>query len=56
MLYNEFQVNLVFFETDSGRQPVQESLNDLSKPDRAKALIQLDALERHGSALREPHV
>lgn len=56
MLYNESRVELVFFQTEMGRQPVQEALDDLSKPDRARVLSYLSMLEQHGQSLKEPHV
>lgn len=48
--------NIIFYETQSGSRPVQEFLDKLSVKHHAKALRDIDVLEKYGTALTEPHV
>jgi len=48
--------SLEFFETESGRQPVQEFLERLPATDQARALRELDRLAEFGTALSFPEV
>lgn len=48
--------NIIFYEKEDGTVPVQEFLNKLSIKHQAKALRDIDVLEKYGSALTEPSV
>ncbi len=41
-------MKVTFFTTASGRSPVLDYIQDLSKPERARLLASLDQIERHG--------
>jgi phage-related protein len=56
MLYHRNTTRVIFYENENGRMPVREALESLSEPDQAKAAAHLALLEKHGHALREPHV
>jgi len=47
---------LVFYATANRRVPVQEFLDSLSKTEKAKVFIDLDALEEFGLTLKAPYV
>ena len=47
---------LTFYEKEDGTIPVQEFLDQLPVKHLAKALRDIDILEKYGIALREPHV
>ena len=44
-----------FYETSSGRRPVEEFLDSLDIKTRVKALDSLTLLEEFGNKLREPY-
>jgi len=48
--------NIIFYEKDDGTTPVQEFLDKLPEKHHAKALRDIDVLEKYGIALTEPHV
>ena len=48
--------NVIFYEKEDGSIPVQEFLDALPAKHRAKALRDIDLLEKYGIALTEPHV
>jgi phage-related protein len=48
--------NIVFYEKEDGSIPVQEFLEALPTKHRAKAIRDIDILEKYGTALTEPHV
>ena len=48
--------NIIFYEKEDGTTPVQEFLDKLPEKHHAKALRDIDVLEKYGSALTEPHV
>ncbi len=48
--------SLVYYETASGRCPVQEYLDNLDDREAAKILYDLDLLEDFGIELGAPHV
>ncbi len=48
--------NIIFYEKEDGTVPVQTFLDELPIKHRAKALRDIDILERYGTALTEPHV
>lgn len=41
-------MTVTFFKTPSGRSPVWDYIQALSKPERARVLEALDQIERHG--------
>jgi phage-related protein len=49
-------VEVIFYTSENGREPVLENLEALPEPDQAKAAAHLGLLERYGASLREPHV
>jgi putative addiction module killer protein len=49
-------VELVFFNTSTGRSPVIDAIRELDAPSRAKVGAFLRTLEEQGRKLREPHV
>ncbi|MBQ8804766.1 MAG: type II toxin-antitoxin system RelE/ParE family toxin [Tyzzerella sp.] len=51
---NIFKVEM--YKKESGRVPVMEFLMSLSPKLRAKAVRDIDLLQKHGSDLREPYV
>lgn len=46
---------IVYYETTTGHCPVQEFIMDLPKNIAAKALRDIDLLEKHGHELRDPY-
>jgi phage-related protein len=48
--------NIIFYEKEDGTIPVQEFLDKLSEKHHAKALREIDLLEKYGIALTDPHV
>jgi len=48
--------NIIFYEKEDGATPVQEFLDALPEKHHAKALRDIDVLEKYGTALTEPHV
>ena len=47
--------NIIFYEKEDGRVPVQEFLDKLPVKHLAKALRDIDVLEKYGITLTEPH-
>lgn len=47
--------NVVFYETDKGKKPVEEFLNSLDVKMRAKIVSMMELLEEKGNQLREPY-
>ena len=47
--------NVVFYETDKGKKPVEEFLNSLDVKMRAKIVSTMELLEEKGNQLREPY-
>lgn len=48
--------NIIFYEKEDGTRPIQEFLDQLPVKHNAKALRDIDILEKYGTALTEPHV
>jgi phage-related protein len=48
--------NIIFYEKEDGTTPVQEFLDKLPVKHHAKALRDIDVLEKYGTALTKPHV
>lgn len=48
--------NIIFYEKTNGTVPVQEFLDSLPEKHHAKALRDIDVLEKYGTKLTEPHV
>ena len=48
--------NIIFYEKEDGTIPVQKFLDALPTKHRAKAVHDIDVLEKYGTALTEPHV
>lgn len=48
--------NIIFYEKENGDIPVQEFLDALPPKHHAKALRDIDVLEKYGTELTEPHV
>ena len=48
--------NIIFYEKEDGKTPVQEFLDKLPVKHHAKALRDIDVLEKYGTTLVEPHV
>jgi phage-related protein len=48
--------NIVFYKKEDGTMPVREFLDKLPVKHQAKALRDIDLLEKYGTALTEPHV
>ena len=48
--------NIILYEKEDGTTPVQEFLRKLPKKHYAKALRDIDVLEKYGTALTEPNV
>lgn len=48
--------NIIFYEKEDGTIPVQKFLDKLPVKHHAKALRDIDVLEKYGTALTEPHV
>jgi phage-related protein len=48
--------SIIFYEKEDGTTPVQEFLDKLPAKHHAKALRDIDILEKYGAALTEPHV
>jgi len=48
--------NIIFYEKENGTVPVQEFLDSLPEKHHAKALRDIDVLEKYGTALTEPNV
>ena len=48
--------NIIFYEKEDGTTPVQEFLGKLPVKHQAKALRDIDVLEKYGTSLTEPHV
>ena len=47
--------DIIFYEKENGRTPVQEFLDALPVKHQAKALRDIDILEEFGMSLKEPH-
>ena len=47
--------NVVFYETEKGKKPVEEFLNSLDIKMRAKMVSMMKLLEEKGNLLREPY-
>ena len=48
--------NIEFYQKENGRVPVSEYLMTLSEKIRAKAILEIELLEKHGTDLKEPYV
>jgi phage-related protein len=48
--------NIIFYKKEDGTTPVQEFLDKLPVKHHAKALRDIDVLEKYGTILTEPHV
>lgn len=48
--------NIIFYEKENGTIPVQDFLDHLPAKHSAKALREIDILEKYGVTLTEPHV
>lgn len=48
--------NIIFYEKENGTIPVQDFWDTLPVKHHAKALRDIDVLEKYGTALTEPHV
>ena len=48
--------NIIFYEKENGSIPVQEFLDALPANHHAKALRDIDVLEKYGTALTMPHI
>lgn len=48
--------NVIFYEKENGTTPVQKFLDKLPVKHHAKALRDIDVLQKYGTALTEPHV
>jgi phage-related protein len=48
--------NIIFYKKEDGFTPVQEFLDRLPTKHHAKALRDIDVLEKYGTELTEPHV
>lgn len=48
--------NIIFYEKEDGSTPVQKFLDKLPVKHHAKALRDIDVLEKYGTDLTEPHV
>lgn len=48
--------DIIFYEKENGRIPVQEFLDSLPTKHHAKALRDIDILEKYGTTLKEPNV
>ena len=48
--------NIIFYEKESGAIPVREFLDALPANHHAKALRDIDVLEKYGTALTMPHI
>jgi phage-related protein len=48
--------NIILYEKADGTKPVKEFLDKLPEKHHAKALRDIDVLEKYGTALTEPHV
>jgi len=48
--------DIIFYEKEDGTMPVQEFLDKLPIKHHAKALRDIDVLEKYGTTLTEPHV
>ena len=48
--------NIIFYEKEDGSIPVQAFLDALPAKHHAKALRDIDILEKYGTSLTEPHV
>lgn len=49
-------MEVIYYETPSGRRPVEEEIDSLDRASRAKVLSHLILLSEQGGLLREPHV
>jgi phage-related protein len=49
-------MEIVFYQTQNGRRPVETELLKLDRDNRAKVLAHLDFLEKNEKTLKEPHV
>ena len=47
--------NVIFYETEKGKKPVEEFLNSLDVKMRAKMVSMMELLEEKGNQLREPY-
>ncbi len=48
--------NIELYATENGDEPVMQFLNSLSEKARAKAIWEIDLLEKHGLSLKMPYV
>lgn len=48
--------NIEFYATKNGNEPVTQFLNSLSSKHRAKAIWEIDLLEKHGLSMKMPYV
>jgi phage-related protein len=48
--------DIIFYEKEDGSVPVQAFLDALPEKHHAKALRDIDILEKYGTELKEPHV
>ena len=46
---------VIFYETEKGKKPVEEFLNSLDSKMRAKMISMMELLEEKGNQLREPY-
>ena len=49
-------MDIIFYEKEDGTIPVQEFLDKLPVKHHAKAIRDIDLLEKYGTNLKEPHV
>ena len=47
--------NIIFYERENGKVPVQEFMKSLSRQQQAKAIHEIEILEQFGTSLRMPH-
>ena len=48
--------NIIFYEKEDGTTPIRDFLDKLPEKHHAKALRDIDVLEKYGTALTEPSV
>lgn len=48
--------NIIFYEKDDGTIPVKDFLDKLNIKHHAKALREIDLLEKYGTTITKPHV
>ncbi len=47
--------NIIFYERDNGKIPVQEFIDSLTRQQRTKAIHEIEILEQFGTELKMPH-